>query len=205
MYESNDSGGNQIYVRPFPAVDTGRWQVSTSGGTRPVWARSGRELFYVAGAENDTVRMMAVPVQVGARFSADNPRTLFEGRYFVNSANQFRPYDVSADGKSRRSDRMCLISFLSASGVVSVSATPPAAGTRNSDHEPPTACMNTMVPFASHAPVGTLVSANVSGGPLLTEIFLSLPAGVPPPVKKPIHSPSGEKNGLYASSVPRTG
>ncbi|MGH8648697.1 MAG: TolB family protein, partial [Burkholderiales bacterium] len=47
-YESNESGQSQIYVRPFPAVDEGRWQVSTSGGVQPLWARSGRELFYLA-------------------------------------------------------------------------------------------------------------------------------------------------------------
>jgi Tol biopolymer transport system component len=47
-YESNESGRPEIYVRPFPNVDSGRWQVSTGGGSRPLWARSGGELFYVA-------------------------------------------------------------------------------------------------------------------------------------------------------------
>ena len=46
-YQSNESGRGQIYVKPFPRVNDGRWQVSTDGGTRPVWARNGRELFYV--------------------------------------------------------------------------------------------------------------------------------------------------------------
>ena len=38
-YEANDSGRFEIYVRPFPEVNSGRWQVSTAGGTRPLWAR----------------------------------------------------------------------------------------------------------------------------------------------------------------------
>jgi len=96
-YESNESGANEIYVRPFPAVDTGRWQVSTGGGTRPVWARSGRELFYVVGA--DAVRMMALPVQTGATFSAGTPRVLFEGRYVATPDRSGRTYDVSPDGQ----------------------------------------------------------------------------------------------------------
>ena len=46
-YEANDSGQAEIYVRPFPEVNGGHWQVSTGGGTRPLWARSGQELFYL--------------------------------------------------------------------------------------------------------------------------------------------------------------
>lgn len=96
-YESNESGSNEIYVRPFPAIDGGRWQVSTGGGTRPVWARSGRELFYLVGA--DAVRMMALPVQSGATFSAGSPQKLFEGRYFATPDRSGRTYDVSPDGQ----------------------------------------------------------------------------------------------------------
>ena len=34
-YQSNESGPDEIYVRPFPNVDAGKWQVSTSGGRSP--------------------------------------------------------------------------------------------------------------------------------------------------------------------------
>jgi serine/threonine-protein kinase len=43
-YESNDSGQLEVYVRPFPNVNDGRWQVSTGGGTVPLWAGTG-EMF----------------------------------------------------------------------------------------------------------------------------------------------------------------
>jgi len=46
-YETNESGQFQVVVRTFPDVNAGRWQVSTAGGTRPLWSRDGRELFYV--------------------------------------------------------------------------------------------------------------------------------------------------------------
>ena len=47
-YESDSSGRPEVYVRPFPAVAGGQWQVSTAGGRRPLWARDGQELFYLA-------------------------------------------------------------------------------------------------------------------------------------------------------------
>src|SRR5438067_2051194 len=48
-YESEESGARDVYVRPFPNVNDGRWQVSTAGGRQPLWAPSGRELFYLDG------------------------------------------------------------------------------------------------------------------------------------------------------------
>src|SRR5437764_1352563 len=42
-YEANDAGHFEIFVRPFPDVKSRHWQVSTSGGTRPLWARDGTE------------------------------------------------------------------------------------------------------------------------------------------------------------------
>ena len=46
-YQSNESGRFEIYVRPFPNVDAGRWLVSTDGGIQPLWSKNGQELFYV--------------------------------------------------------------------------------------------------------------------------------------------------------------
>jgi serine/threonine protein kinase len=91
-YQSNEGGENQIYVRPFPDVNSGRWQVSPAGGIKPVWARNGRELFYLAGRS-----LMAVPVQTAATFTAGTPIKLFEGPYFVGLGG--RSYDVSLDGQ----------------------------------------------------------------------------------------------------------
>ncbi len=97
-YESNESGQYQIYVRPFPKVEGGRWQVSTTGGTRPLWARNGRELFYL---DESGGKLMAVPVQTaGATFSQGNPGKVFDTRYYgPGSGNSGRTYDVSSDGQ----------------------------------------------------------------------------------------------------------
>jgi len=98
-YETNDSGQFEIAVRPFPDVNKGKWQVSTAGGTQPLWARSGRELFYLA--PNGAV--MSVPVHRGPTWTAGVPTKLFEGQYYRGSGNNLstlgRTYDVSPDGK----------------------------------------------------------------------------------------------------------
>ena len=94
-YDSNRSGSFEVYVRPFPNVDDGEWQVSTAGGTKPLWARNGQELFYV-GADGALLR---VPVEVsGATWHAGAPVKLFDGRY-VNTGTSGRTYDVSPDGQ----------------------------------------------------------------------------------------------------------
>ena len=80
-YYSSESGRQEVYVRPFPGIDTGRWQVSTAGGSRPAWSKDGRELFYLS--LDQTPSMMAVPVQTTPTFSKGNPTKLFGGRWFV--------------------------------------------------------------------------------------------------------------------------
>jgi serine/threonine-protein kinase len=93
-YQSDESGRNEIYVRPFPHVDNGRWQVSTAGGTRPVWARSGRELFYLDASNVLT----AVPVGTsGPTISLGSPAKVFDTAYA--EPNPSRHFDVSADGQ----------------------------------------------------------------------------------------------------------
>jgi len=99
-YESNESGQREVYVRPFPNVSAVRWQVSGNGGTRPLWSRNGRELFYMttAGAE---ATLMSVPIQPGATWSAGTPTKLFSGRFFFTETGigEGRTYDVSPDGR----------------------------------------------------------------------------------------------------------
>ena len=70
-YQSAESGGRfAVYVRPYPDASSGRWQISTEGGTAPVWARTGRQLFYL----DDSNTLMAVPVETsGPRFTVGKP------------------------------------------------------------------------------------------------------------------------------------
>jgi serine/threonine-protein kinase len=93
-YMSNESGQQQVYVRPFPNVNDGRWLVSAAPGMMPSWSKNGRELFYLSAP---AAALMAVPVQTTPTFSPGNAVKLFDGQLFV--AVTGRPYDVTADGK----------------------------------------------------------------------------------------------------------
>ena len=93
-YHSNESGRNEVYVRPFPMVEGGgRWTISNAGGSRPAWSSDGKELFYL----DATTAMMTVPIQAAPTFSAGTPTRLFDGPWYVVSTT--RPYDVSRDGQ----------------------------------------------------------------------------------------------------------
>ena len=93
-YQSNESGHHQIYVRPFPNVEDGLWRVTRDGGSNPMWARNGTELFYL----NEATAMTAVPVQTaGTSFTFGNSTTLFDARIYT--ADGTRAYDVAPDGR----------------------------------------------------------------------------------------------------------
>jgi serine/threonine-protein kinase len=95
-YQSNESGRFEVYVRPYPNINDGRWQVSTGGGTRPLWAPNGRELFYVG----EDGSLMAVPVQTsGATFSAGSPTQIIKTPYADAAPLLDRSYDIAPDGK----------------------------------------------------------------------------------------------------------
>jgi serine/threonine-protein kinase len=99
-YESNESKqpAPDVYVRPFPNVEGGRWPVSIGGGTRPVWAHSGRELFYaVADDRGSTAKIMAVSVQPGSILTFGTPHVVVDGPYLTPQTG--RTYDVSGDDK----------------------------------------------------------------------------------------------------------
>ena len=89
-YQSDESGESNIFVRPFPDVDGGRWQVSPDGGTNPIWARDGTELFY-----SKRPAVMRVAVVTETTFSASVPELVFEGPYALST----RGYDVAPDGE----------------------------------------------------------------------------------------------------------
>jgi Tol biopolymer transport system component len=91
-YTSFESGQAQIFVRPYPELDKGKWQVSMNGGDSPLWSRDGRELFYRSG---DAV--FAVPVKTEPAFSFETAKVLFQGKYFADWIGE--TWDVSPDGK----------------------------------------------------------------------------------------------------------
>ncbi len=92
-YSSDESGQAEIYVRPFPNTEDGKWLVSTAGGINPLWAPDGRELFYTAQGN-----LMSATVLPGSTFVTGARQLLFSLDGF--RLDVFHPqYDVSPDGE----------------------------------------------------------------------------------------------------------
>jgi len=91
-YVANQSGRREVYVRPFPNTNDGRWLVSTNGGFEPVWAHSGQALFY-----RDLDNLIEVEVlQGGPSFVTGERRVLFSSQGFRRSF-EHQQYDVTPD------------------------------------------------------------------------------------------------------------
>jgi serine/threonine-protein kinase len=91
-YMSNESGGMQVYVQPFPGPG-GKWQISTNGGGYPVWSRDSQTLYYVSRGE----RLMSVDITTQPSFRAGTPKVVAEGLDLVERTS--RNYDVAPDGR----------------------------------------------------------------------------------------------------------
>lgn len=93
-YQSDESGRNEVYIRPFPGPG-GKWQVSTDGGSRPRWRRDGKELFFL-GLDNKImsamIRLGSSSVDVGYVSSLFQTSFLFLGE-------RGDAYDVTGDGQ----------------------------------------------------------------------------------------------------------
>jgi hypothetical protein len=93
-YDSNESGRAEVYVRPFPAVDQGRWQVSVDGGIEPRWSPDGRELFFAADGGAGPRNFWSVAVQSKAGFVAGTPVVIATLENRASSS-----YDIARDGR----------------------------------------------------------------------------------------------------------
>ena len=102
-YQSDESGQSEIYVKPFPNVDGGKWLVSTDFGRDPVWSPDGRRLFFL---QLSPYRLMVADVEADPTFSAGTPAEAFDlsGYELTGGA---RRYDLAPDG-----DRFILRRFV---------------------------------------------------------------------------------------------
>ena len=94
-YESDQTGRLEVYMRTFPAVSAGRWQVSTDGGMAPLWGRDGRELFYVRESA-----ILSVALETNGSVKASAPEVLFDNpEYMLTRTWNWRAFDLSPDGQ----------------------------------------------------------------------------------------------------------
>ncbi|MGH7585218.1 MAG: hypothetical protein ACREMH_03130, partial [Gemmatimonadales bacterium] len=90
---SNRTGRKEVYVRPFPNVEDGLWQVSANGGGEPRWRKDGSELYYW----NHSDEMIAARVASSPSFTVLSQSVLFRGPFFKNDHSHF--FDVTAAGQ----------------------------------------------------------------------------------------------------------
>ncbi len=95
-------------MRPFPDVNAGRWQISSDGGTWPLWAPDGHELFYEGPQD-----MMSVAIETEPTFTLGTRESLFETALYRRGTA--RRVAIAPDGR---------FLLLKASGESEDSATP---------------------------------------------------------------------------------
>ncbi len=94
-YISNETGRNEIYVRPFPGPG-GKWQISNGTSDDPTWSRARRELFFASATD---LRLMVAPYTVvGESFQAEKPQVWSEGRLIARPRPPSRDLDLHPDG-----------------------------------------------------------------------------------------------------------
>ncbi len=99
-YCTTEPGKTEVFVQPWPGRGP-TIQISSDGGTDPVWSHDGKELFYRNGD-----KMMVVAVSTSPTFKASKPAVLWEGRYSHGMTSSCGPpgatetnYAVSNDGQ----------------------------------------------------------------------------------------------------------
>jgi Tol biopolymer transport system component len=93
-YTSDESGRAEVYLQRYPEAGD-RVQISNRGGWEPRWRGNGGELFYIS----ESLKMMAVPVTLGARATAGIPVELFSVKTHPTPSAYRRNYDVTRDGQ----------------------------------------------------------------------------------------------------------
>jgi Tol biopolymer transport system component len=94
-YTSNESGQDEVYVRPFPRTEGAARLISIGGGSGPVWAPDGGTLYY-RGASGD---LMAVSTTLSPQFTAGRPQALFRFAGLYRMSGTAAAFDVHPDGQ----------------------------------------------------------------------------------------------------------
>ena len=93
-YVSDESGAAEVYVRPFPDVNSAKFGISVGGGLEPLWRRDGTELYF----RDSRGDVHVVAVSAGEQFEHGAPKLLFS-RPGMALQDYYRSYDVHPDGK----------------------------------------------------------------------------------------------------------
>lgn len=98
LYDSDETGQFEVYVRAYPPTRSGgRWQISSEGGRQPMWSHDGREIFY----RDYEGGLWALPVELQPTFKPGTALRLFKNDGYTGRGRQIsaRTYDLSPDGQ----------------------------------------------------------------------------------------------------------
>jgi serine/threonine-protein kinase len=99
VYESNETGRMEIYVRPFPLADNTKFQITTAGFSFPIWAPDGKRIFFVQNGQANG-HLFSIDIQTQPSFVFGQPTPLpIEGIAVNGGPGLPRGYDISPDGK----------------------------------------------------------------------------------------------------------
>ncbi|MDQ2666972.1 MAG: serine/threonine-protein kinase [Gemmatimonadota bacterium] len=93
LYQSDESGQFEIYVRPFPS-GSGKYQVSLSGGTEPLWSQDGQRIYYRRGTQ-----LVTATVRRGASITVLSRREILLDTTAQSQSRTHPKYDVARDGR----------------------------------------------------------------------------------------------------------
>jgi serine/threonine-protein kinase len=96
-YTSDETGRQEVYIHPLSREGL-KVQVSVDGGSEPVWAPDGRELFY-RRPSGGAAFLTAATMQLGDEARVRGRTTLFDVSEY-EPAQPHANYDVTPDGKS---------------------------------------------------------------------------------------------------------
>lgn len=89
-YSSDKTGRREIYVQAFDPAQP-PLLISDNGGVEPMWAHSGKEVFYREDDKRKSVRISTSPV-----LKADPPQVMFQGPFQASPGTRAN-YDVAPD------------------------------------------------------------------------------------------------------------
>jgi eukaryotic-like serine/threonine-protein kinase len=94
LYQSDETGEPEIFVRAYPALDRG-WQVSVGGGMQSRWGVGGREVLY----RSDGALVSVAFEGRGGVPGLGKPQVLFDQPFDYGQGVSIANYDVLPDGR----------------------------------------------------------------------------------------------------------
>ena len=84
IYVSNESGSNQIYIRPYPEINQGKWQISASNASSPIWSKNSDEIFFRSGNKFYSADYSILLGGDSSYINIDVPELMFEANITEN-------------------------------------------------------------------------------------------------------------------------